>query len=182
MACLAQPAISLDRPPTSTPPRIITILHPDYAPGENTLLMFRALDDGGIDYDVVMTACGIVAGNIWTGFLAVRDDDGGEPSSTRALRVITRPDDGILRGHDAYYFQLPDADARERPYPVVARFSDWCFPHGNLPPPWANLNQRMATRHDDSFCCLTDAGWAVENTHLVPLSELDWWNREFMAR
>lgn len=68
MARLLQPPITLTlhRPLPATPPRVIELLHPDYAPGENILLVLRALDDGGLDYDTAVIAAGIVAGNIWT--------------------------------------------------------------------------------------------------------------------
>ncbi|KAL2259714.1 hypothetical protein VTK26DRAFT_6505 [Humicola hyalothermophila] len=152
--------------------RKIEILHPDYLPGENTLLVFRALDDGGIEYDTALVACGIIAGNIWSGFFATRDTSG-------ALVSVTRPVDGILRG-DSYFFQLPDADAPERPYPVIVRFSDWCFPHRNLPRPWKDLEPE--TDDGGASCRVTDAAWSVEKAHLVPLSAQPWWIREGMER
>ncbi|KAL2018435.1 hypothetical protein VTK56DRAFT_854 [Thermocarpiscus australiensis] len=171
MAQLLQPAITLQRR-HAAPARTIKILHLDYLPGESTLLVLRALDDDGIDYDTALAACGIVAGNVWTGFLATRDSGG-------ALVPVVRPVDGILRG-DSYFFQLPDADAPERPYPVVVRFSDWCFPHQNLPAPWKDLEPQTA--EGGSSCRVTDAGWSVEKAHLVPLSVLPWWIREDMGR
>lgn len=106
----------------------IIILHPDYPPAENTLLHLRAVDDGGIDYDTTLTACGIVVGNIWSGFFATRNRE------TDALVPAARPADGILRG-SRFFFQLPDSDAADRPYPVVPWFRDWVFPNQSLPSP-----------------------------------------------
>lgn len=130
------------------------------------LLTFSALEDGGIDYRAILAACGIVVGNIWTGFLATRD------SPHAPLVPVSPPADGVLRGRNAYFFQLPDADVRERPYPVVARFQDWCFPHDNLPPPWNDPSLTGATTGGRLRCCITDAGWAVEKAHLVPRAQL----------
>lgn len=171
MAHLLQPAFALHRRP-NVPARTIEIHHPDYPPGENILLVFRALDDDGIDYDTAFVACGIVAGNIWTGFLATRDTSG-------TLVCVVRPVDGILRG-DSYFFQLPDADVLERPYPVVVRFSDWCFPHRNLPAPWKDIEPQIF--EGVASCRVTDAGWSVEKAHLLPLSVHPWWMREGMWR
>jgi hypothetical protein len=156
--------------------RTIEILHPDYLEGENTLLVFRALgDDDGIDHDTALAACGIIAGNIWTGFLATRN---GDNNLNGTLVPVARPADGILRA-ESYYFQLPDAHVSERPYPVVVRFSDWCFPHRNLPPPWSDVGSQEAL---SPSCRLTDAGWGVEKAHLVPLSVQPWWIREGLGR
>lgn len=169
-----RPKIKLQRHQPVVP--VISILHPDYAPHENTLLEFRALDDGGLDYDTALVACGILAGNKWTGFFAKQS-----PASGSNLVRVARPADGVLRGNDAYYFQLPDADAGERPFPVVVRFRDWRFPHNDLPPLWRQLAAVIAS--DDGnvtsqSCSLTDSRWSVERAHLVPLSESDWWTRE----
>lgn len=155
-------------------PRVVKILHPDYGADENTLLDLFALEDGGgLDYDTTLAACGILAGNIWTGFLAVRGGGGQQPGGGGD------GGDGVLRGRGDYFFQLPDADAPERPYPVVARFQDWLFPHGNLPPLWRELDRW----EDDAgaSCRLTDSDWSVERARLVPLSAGAWWFRSRLA-
>lgn len=160
-----QPPISLPREEARL--RIVTILHPDYPTSENTLLELRALDDGGIDYDTVMAACSIVTGNTSMGFLATR-------SGACCLELVARPDDGILRGSE-YFFQLPEDSVLERPYPVVARFEDWTFPHAAMPSPWDELGCRT---EGGTSCRITDSRWGVERAHLVPLILQGWWDRE----
>ncbi|KAK5658992.1 hypothetical protein OQA88_1078 [Cercophora sp. LCS_1] len=150
--------------------RVVAILHPDYPASENTLLELRALDDGGIDYDTVMAACSVVTGNTSTGFLATRTGARLEP--------VARPGDDILRESE-YFFQLPDDSALERPYPVVARFEDWTFPHAAMPPPWDELRCRG---EGGTSCRITDSRWAVERAHLVPLTVQGWWDRERLRR
>ncbi|KAK3364266.1 hypothetical protein B0T25DRAFT_529681 [Lasiosphaeria hispida] len=138
------------------------------------MLYFRAIDGGGIDYDTALTACGIIVGNIWSGFFATRDDD------TNALVPVARPADGIFRGSPSFFFQLPDADVPDRPYTVVPRFQDWEFPHQSLPPPWKDL--RLAVAGVGESCRMTDSLWALEKAHLVPLAAEEWWNREGLSR
>lgn len=164
MASLLQPATVLPRENTR-PPRVIKILHPDYPTAENTLLHLRALDDGGIDYDTALVACGIVTGNTSTGFLATCE-------AGAHLERVVRPDDNILRGSE-YFFQLPDA--LEHPYPVVARFEDWTFPHNALPSPWNELGRQEGGRMS---CHITDCKWGLEKAHLVPYTAQNWWDRE----
>ncbi|KAK3366584.1 hypothetical protein B0H63DRAFT_515814 [Podospora didyma] len=58
---------------------------------ENTLLCLRTLDDGGIDHDTALVACGIV-----TGFFATRE------TGAQGFEPVSRPDDGILRGSEYF--------------------------------------------------------------------------------
>jgi hypothetical protein len=159
-----QPPIALPR--EDALPRVVQIRHPDYPASENTLLELRALDDDGIDYDTVMAACSIVTGNTSTGFLATR--------AGARLKPVVRPDDGIL-GASEYFFQLPDDAVLERPYPVVARFDDWTFPHAAMPSPWDQLRCRA---EGGTSCRVTDSRWGTERAHLVPLTVQGWWDRE----
>ncbi|KAK3349540.1 hypothetical protein B0T25DRAFT_504734 [Lasiosphaeria hispida] len=166
MANLLKDAIILPR--DARQPRLVRIRHPDYSAAENTLLCLRALDDGGIDYDTALIACGIVTGNTSTGFFATRD------AGAQGFERVSRPDDGILRGSE-YFFQLPEDDVRERPYPVVPRFEDWTFPHDAMPLPWRELDRQI---QEGLSCRITDCIWGIERAHIVPLGVRDWWDRE----
>jgi hypothetical protein len=153
-------------------PHIVKILHPDYPAAENTLLHLRALDDGGIDYDTALAACGIVTGNTSTGFLALATRGAG---GAQCFERVARPDDdGILRGSE-YFFQLPDDSVVERPYPVVPRFEDWTFPHAAIPSPWSELDRQAQA---GTSCRVTDCMWGVERAHIIPLAAQNWWDRE----
>lgn len=167
MASLRQAASSLTREDARLP-RIVKILHPDYPAAENTLLHLRALDDGGIDYDIALVACSIVTGNTSTGFFAVQNANGPR------LERIARPDDNILRGFE-YVFQLPDDHILERPYPVVPRFEDWTFPHASMPSPWDELSCQAAGAES---CRITDCMWGLERAHILPITVQGWWDRE----
>lgn len=160
-------------------PRVIRILHPGYYPPENTLLHLHAVDDGGIDFDTVMAMCSILTGNTTIGFLSARKRGPGP----RTYYRVHRPPDGILR-ESQYSFQLPNRDAagRERPYPVVARFDDWAFPHGALPTPWKELAHARRDQDHTCSCRITDAMWALRGCFVVPPEAEEWWDREDFSR
>lgn len=90
---------------STSAPKVIEFRHPAYTDEANALLELPALDndsDGsrgiGIDYDFALAACGIIAGNRWSGScFSLR-----EPSTLQFVSV-ERPSDGLLRG-GRYYF------------------------------------------------------------------------------
>jgi len=95
MATLLKDAITLPR--DARQPRLVRIRHPDYSAAENTLLCLRALDDGGIDYNTALVACGIVTGSTSTGFFATRN------AGAQRFKRVSQPDNGTLRGSE-YFF------------------------------------------------------------------------------
>ncbi len=160
----SQPEFS--RAAAQRPPRI-NFLHPGY-PGNAVLLSLPAFDDGGIDFDTALAACGLVAGNRWSdGFFS--SDRGGAVS-------VEPPDDGILR-EPQYFFQLPGP--LDPPYPTVPRFSHWRFPHGDLPPLWQRwVADAAAARMEGDparRCVLSNYADGLEMAHLLPAGEDDWW-------
>ena len=103
----------------------IRFRHPGYPDSNNILLRLPAFDhpEGGFHYDTAITACGILAGNRWDGWLT---------ESREGPPIVLGPD-GILLGSN-YYFHLPlPSDA---PYGIVPCFRMWEFPHEKLPPTW----------------------------------------------
>lgn len=166
-------------------PGIIRILHPGYGTSDSlphnrdALVSLPAYDDGGIHYDTVHTACGILAGNRWDGYFS-HDRDG----STR----IQPSEDGILRqSKRSYFFCLPpssDSSTSTDPYPVVARFRDWRFPHDNLPPFWEKLRPQFKAGKQKGparRCILTDSGFSLDGAHLMPVKESKWFTNNDMA-
>ncbi|KLU86319.1 hypothetical protein MAPG_05333 [Magnaporthiopsis poae ATCC 64411] len=155
----------------------ICFAHPGYD-GDFSSFVFLSLprlDDGGVCYDTAITACGIIACNQWSGFFSV--DKSGQ-------RRVERPVDGILRD-DEYYFHLPTSGAE--PYPVVPRFSDWSFPHRNMPANWTSLQLQTSERLQDvavnqrpPFCVATKYAHGVDVIHLVPTAEREWWSQNRM--
>lgn len=99
MANLLKDAITLPR--DAQQPRLVRIRHSDYSTAENTLLYLRALDDGGLDYDTALVACGIVTGNTSTGFFMTP----GTGTGAQGLERVSRSDDGVLRGSE-YFFPV----------------------------------------------------------------------------
>ncbi|KAG7291243.1 hypothetical protein NEMBOFW57_001255 [Staphylotrichum longicolle] len=81
-------------PTTVQRPRRVDFLHPGYS-GRAVLLSLPALDDGGIDFDTALAACGLVAGNRWS--------DGFFSSDRSGAVSVERPEDGILR-EPQYFF------------------------------------------------------------------------------
>lgn len=167
-------------------PDVIRFFHPGYGkspisatsqpPSRDTLISLPALDDGGIHYDTAHTTCGVLAGNRWDGYFSL-DRDG----TTR----VQQPVDGILRGR-AYFFCLPqtsESAASTEPYPVVASFYDWRFPHRNLPPCWERLRHqfRADAQGAPKRCVLTDCGLSLDNAHLVPVNLSSWYDDNAMA-
>ncbi|KPM46517.1 hypothetical protein AK830_g41 [Neonectria ditissima] len=119
----------------------VLFFHPGYSGADGTsdfdvLLSLEAFDDAGtgVHYDTAHTACAILANNRWDGYFS--DDRHG--------RLKAQPPDGILR-KEQYYFCLPSSDPSTHQYPVIARFKDWRFPHGNLPPIWKKLKDQLKT-------------------------------------
>jgi hypothetical protein len=123
--------------------------------------------DSGLDFDVALTACCIVADANWDdGYLAQT------VAGNNVLQRVDRPQDGLLRGLE-YFFCVKGRDPLCIPcpciillssvtlacltvsvpvavkYPVIPSFHHWRFPHGsfdengvlrgNLPPPWKHL-------------------------------------------
>ncbi|KAF5024555.1 hypothetical protein F66182_3318 [Fusarium sp. NRRL 66182] len=162
-------------------PSFIDFIHPGYAESVqdaegDVLLSLKAFDDNGIDYDTAHTACSILCANRWDGYFSL-DRDGST--------TVQQPRDGILR-QPRYYFHIPSQATSGRdadPYPVVARFSDWRFPHGNLPPLWERLkNELEANQVTTRSCCLSNYADAVESAHLVPSAQVSWWSSNRIAR
>ncbi|KLU91848.1 hypothetical protein MAPG_10797 [Magnaporthiopsis poae ATCC 64411] len=152
--------------------RLVWFAHPGYEDTPDFLSLPR-VDDGGVCYDTAIVACGLLACNMYDGFLST--DKAGED-------VVERPADDVLRDHDRYYYQLrlpPGAD----PYPLVTSFADWSFPHRNLPGPWANLQLRTnpdlrpttVTSHRRGVCAVTNCSFSLDVAQCVPYDEQEWW-------
>lgn len=172
------------RPATGTPQsqRRIRIQHPDYYDSDNDLLELLVPDhpNGGLQYDFLMVACGIIANNRWDGWLTETVD---------GPRLSFHPNDILT--NEVYYFHLPNS-SRENPYPVVPTFRDWKFPHNNLPPSWAALPRRADTDRDnpagatisgflpslkmrDYSCRISACVESAQAAHICPRSEEQWY-------
>ena len=79
-----------------------TFRHPAYSSesNKNVLFILKAYDhpEGGLHHETARVACGMVAGNVWSGYFAY--SAGGEP--------ITMGPNGILRVGRNCFFHVPD--------------------------------------------------------------------------
>ncbi|KAL8956890.1 MAG: hypothetical protein Q9193_005701 [Seirophora villosa] len=150
----------------------IKILHPGYPDGKNCLFRFNACDDprGGLHKVVVLTACGVIAGNVWDGYLSTSHDG---PPVDEAIQVLrdavyyfyaqpyhrssSSPTAGEFvlchqssLGAAANVLVITEADIQtpatsSQPssplYPVYTQFRDWPFPHDRLPPWWPAIRR-----------------------------------------
>ncbi len=72
---------------------------PSSAP--NLLVLMAADGDGGLDFDVALTSCCIVADTHWdNGYLAQKDGAGDD-----GLQQIDRPRDGLLHGREFFFLR-----------------------------------------------------------------------------
>ncbi|KAH8589098.1 hypothetical protein B0O99DRAFT_692824 [Bisporella sp. PMI_857] len=198
-------------PPTSQS-RYIIFRHPGYDDARNVLLKLFAPDallssssspssGFGLHAGYALTACGIVAGNRWDGWLSEHrhhNRDGDE------LTRITFGDvdrDKMLDKH-SYYFHLPcnddgDDDALSPPYPIVPTFREWPFPHDHLPPSWSQTTPfeppeqpqtysvsglTTVLRQRDVTCRITGHREVLQIAHVCPQAEEDWYLRNGMPR
>ncbi|KAL8936098.1 MAG: hypothetical protein Q9216_005108 [Gyalolechia sp. 2 TL-2023] len=153
---------------------------------KNTLFLFNAYDhqQGGIRHSFALTACGIIAGNIWDGYLS-REISG--PSVTEGI-------DEVLIGRNLYYHNhpySPNCTCTSRPYPVYAEFGSWPFPHGKTPPWWPSIPLRaipkvrisdisMAVKARDETCRITGSAEAGETAHIIAVRENEWFEEHGM--
>ncbi|KAI9861207.1 MAG: hypothetical protein M1813_005380 [Trichoglossum hirsutum] len=176
--------------------------HAGYPVEDVILLKLRAYDrlDGGLHHATALTACGIIAGNTWNGYLSL--ERGGE--------AIELGMDGLLSTGREYWFHIPHppgtVDTSE-PYvfPICPSFSHWKFPHGRLPLGWRDpaaptpsgitgveaskppclpqlSNLTGAIRSRDVSCRISAHFDASECAHLVPRNEIDWFKKNGMVR
>ncbi|KAL1640195.1 hypothetical protein SLS58_007146 [Diplodia intermedia] len=150
------------------PIHLVQIFHPGYT--DHALLLTLNADESGLSHANVLTACQIIAGNRWDGFL----------SETYNGIAVLVPLSGRLCGL-VYFFHVPG----ETMYPVVPRFRDWIFPHDNLPPIWSSFategtygsrrsSPGTATVIARRECHLSAAADELDLVRLVPNSESEW--------
>ncbi|KAI0870140.1 hypothetical protein GGS24DRAFT_123424 [Hypoxylon argillaceum] len=186
---------------TLTPSRI-SILHPGYRKGENLIFALPAVDSviepsnqtrtWGHHHATALIAGGIIANNAFDDVYFSHDRYGKNP--------VTTPRDGILIPGD-YWLQLnsiaggmdhtpatrsPSSTPTDKyKYPIVPSFTDWPFPHGKLPREWQQPHEPPDQQETDQVtdrCFLTDIKIGLEKAHLIPSSQLRWFNRNEMGK
>ncbi|KAL8346110.1 hypothetical protein RB598_000149 [Gaeumannomyces tritici] len=168
---------------TSAKLKTVRFRHPAYPDLVPYLLNLGGVD--GVDFDLALTACCIVANTPWDdGYLATKEPGGG-------LLEADRPSDGLLRG-TCYFFCIKGEPTTYR-YPVLPSFHHWRFPHDNLPPLWRQLHMPgrssehstkgpAAVKERDVTCRLSGYIDGTEAAHLVPAGEKNWFSANDMLR
>ncbi|MCJ1299235.1 hypothetical protein MMC08_002027 [Hypocenomyce scalaris] len=190
------PAIS---PSASTSQsRYIIFRHPGYADPHNVLLKLLAPDSSspisalGLHAGYALTACGVVAGNRWDGWLSQEREQNGDESQRIYFHTVDM--ETVLK-QSSYYFHLPNNDDdRPHPYPIVPTFREWSFPHDRLPPSWTHPAPEAAEQtfsmsslttaliQRDVSCRITGYREGVQVAHICPQAEEDWYLRNGMPR
>ncbi|GAW14208.1 hypothetical protein ANO14919_036050 [Xylariales sp. No.14919] len=168
----------------------ISFRHPAYHESANDLLCLGAVDYHtvrGINYDVALVACGIVAGNKWhhAWFGEKCDQKGG-------YQCVPRPDNGILPYKKSPYYFFVNQDTKYK-YPVVPSFEHWPFPHGDLPDAWKRLSvgsktailpedPQRAIASRDQRCRITGYAIGTGCTHLIPAVYQGWFGANRMRQ
>ncbi|KAI0835617.1 hypothetical protein F5Y06DRAFT_305845 [Hypoxylon sp. FL0890] len=186
------PAHTIDILPRYLTAPFVSIRHPYYPINHKALMEFLAFDNGGIDYDLAYYACCLLVDNAWIREEADRPYFSLIPTPNGRF---TRPADGILPAN-VYYFHDPLYADPTVPYPITPSFAHWSFPHGNLPPPWCNLDIASVPTHKsssmraggreaiisrDECCRMTLALSGVEKAHIVPQAEELWFTQNNMG-
>ncbi|KAH0530679.1 hypothetical protein TsFJ059_005279 [Trichoderma semiorbis] len=151
----------------------IRFLHPGYECPMPVLFTLPRVDcetfEGtivyGIHHKTALTACQIVAGNVF--------DAGHLALDRTGLQRVTTSLDGLLT-EDSYYFVVDGNDK----YPVVPSFRSWIFPHRLVSNIWPF---RLARGNSSSHCCITGSSYAVNGAHLVPRDEMQWYGENCMS-
>lgn len=180
----------------SSPVSTVTFHHPAY--DSSSLIELSAFDgpSGGIHHGTALLICGILADDIWDGWL----------TETRDGDRLDVDKEAVLTGRH-YFFHTPwPAESSEEQraqgaykYPIVLSFQHWSFPHDSPPPGWTfnfNLSANVASlfprpsissvsqavRDRDGSCRLSGYQDGLERAHLCPRSELQWFKQQEMDR
>ncbi|KAL8845894.1 MAG: hypothetical protein Q9221_008978 [Calogaya cf. arnoldii] len=169
----------------------VRLRHPGYPSLMNTLFLFNAYDHphGGIRKIFALTACALVAGNIWHGYLSRKE--AGPP--------VTEENDDVLIGANFFFHNHTYSDSNvsepcsciSQPYPVYADFSSWPFPHDNMPRWWPSIDPRvspvalisdisMAIKARDQSCRITGSTEAGDTAHIIAVRENGWFENQYM--
>jgi hypothetical protein len=170
----------------------IKFFHPGYSENRALILRLAGTDhpEGGVHHETARIACGIIAGNRWDGYLS---------ESRNPERIVEGPDQLLRRS--SYYFHVPllafdsnpllpanriDGNNAAYQYPIFPSFTEWEFPHNNLPKIWNDLELPPAdievttVLERNSTCRLTNEVETCEHAHLVPKSQEDWFSHNGM--
>ncbi|KAL8739658.1 MAG: hypothetical protein Q9184_008576, partial [Pyrenodesmia sp. 2 TL-2023] len=171
--------------------RKVRLRHPGYPSSKNTLFLFNAYDHphGGIRKLFALTACALVAGHTWHGYLS--REEAGQP--------VTEENNDALVGDNFFFHNhtYTESNIQEpcscisQPYPIYTEFASWPFPHDNMPSWWPSIDPltapvatisdiSMAVKARDMSCRITGSTEAGDTAHIVPVRENGWFEDQNM--
>ncbi|KAK7038177.1 hypothetical protein R3P38DRAFT_2904837 [Favolaschia claudopus] len=164
----------------------VVVTHPGYEPPRVmlTLVAFQAPSGiYGVPFHVVLDACCIVAKN--------REGTLREENSATDISIENTATPILLPGFYTYHVL-----EGERQYPICTSFNAWSPPR-QVPPHWnfpamgvaADAAEYTSASSDistkvkmlDGQCALTGHVSRLQNTHLVPVAEIAWWQYREMS-
>ncbi|KAF2123824.1 hypothetical protein P153DRAFT_303528, partial [Dothidotthia symphoricarpi CBS 119687] len=171
----------------------IQFCHPGYHK-KNVLFSLWATDQtasgtSSLYARFALDACAIVAANRHDGWLST-------DQNINDARINKVEAGSMLRDRKYYYHLNPlPEDEEGEPYKVVPNFEEWEFPHDAMPPHWQAMavnrtapnsarsrsNLSDALRSQDKACRLSRCREKLNASHLVPQTELAWFERNGMA-
>ncbi|ATY64983.1 hypothetical protein A9K55_005359 [Cordyceps militaris] len=181
----------------SLPPHLrssISIWHPGYIRGEDTMLSLPCLDEigpldetdveaeandeskktspeqvsYGVHFETMLLACQVVAGNLFDKAYLSYDRKG-----TQRVQLTSG---GILT-HDHYFLHVPQNtdDTDTTSYAVTPNFQEWRFP--GLPKSWQSI---AVTPRDSKPSCIISGRLRSEKAHIIPQSHDKWYTDNAM--
>ena len=176
---------------------IIHINHPGYPEEQALLLTLHGHDDlqGSISFGIALTACAVVACNCFDGWISTAS----AADAPRLTSISVLPPGN-------YWFHVPNPDGKSSSeeglrddlvilrtaqsqqayqYPVVPNFRNWRFPR-DVPPLWqmpiADTNtDTVPSIEDIQTCRLTQQSHAVDQAHIIPSGEEQWFTENNMG-
>ncbi|KAI4112617.1 MAG: hypothetical protein LQ338_008290, partial [Usnochroma carphineum] len=169
----------------------VRLRHPGYPRSKNTLFLFNAYDypPGGIRHVFALTACALVAGHAWHGYLSYEETG---PPVAEGISDILAGDDFFFHDHAYSGSNLPEpCSCISQPYPIYTEFGSWPFPHNNMPPWWPSIDPlaspvatisdvSMAVKARDLSCRVTGSTEAGDAAHIIAVRENDWFEDQNM--
>ncbi|PQK17932.1 hypothetical protein BB8028_0009g01310 [Beauveria bassiana] len=183
--CLSQPLPSNFR-------SHVSIWHPGYIRGEDTMFSLPCLDevgpedvaddevvDGngkvrlaqagyGVHMGTMLLACQVITGNSFDTAYLSYDRKGNNKVQMNARGILT---------HDHYFLHVPQSDRDTTSYAVTPNFENWRFPEA-LPSSWHSI---AITPRDSKPSCIISGRMATEKAHVIPQSQDKWYTNNAMS-
>lgn len=175
-------AIPVPRPRTLRSDNIL-FYHPGYPSPVNILFSLPRVDQSpsqpdlfGVDAQVALLACQIIANNAFATSYLASDDKGTRCADTGPDSVLTQREYWFFVQGDGKralpYSPISNTNEGIDEYPVIPSFRDWQFPHNRLPSFWPlQTTESISTLNR---CPVTNTSYALTEAHIIPREETEW--------